>query len=275
MPNHRQKMGFFHIWVFMLRNIVTSKDLIIQLFKRDFFAAYKKSFLGLTWLFIGPIISILSWVFMSMTGILKPGDVGIPYPAYVLISTFIWSVFMGFYTASSGTLGAGTGFILQVKYPHEVLLIKQAAQHVATTVISLVVNVAVLLLLGVFPSWYILLFPILILPLFFLGAGLGLIVSVIGVVSSEIQKVFDIMLGLLILITPVVYSSNIENGTAQLLLKWNPLTYLIGGVRDLIVYGHMRYPERYLFMSLASLLFFMFAWRLFFLSEEKVIEKIL
>lgn len=274
-PNYRQKMGFFYVWVFMLRNIVSSWDLIVQLFKRDFFAVYKKSFLGLAWLFIGPIIAVLSWVFMSMTGILQPGEVGIPYPAYVFISTFIWSVFTGFYTASVGTLGAGSGFILQVKYPHEALLIKQAAQHVATTLISLLVNAVVLLLFGVIPSWQIILFPVLILPLFFLGTGLGLIISVLGVVSNEIQKGFDFFIGLLILITPIVYSSKISNETVQILLKWNPLTYLVGGVRDLIIYGSMKYPDRFFYTSLLSLLFFLFAWRLFFLSEEKVIEKIL
>jgi lipopolysaccharide transport system permease protein len=274
-PNYRQKMGFFSVWFFMFRNIVESRDLIIQLFKRDFFAVYKKSFLGLAWLLIGPIIAVSSWIFMSTAGILQPGEVGIPYPAYVLFSTFIWSVFTGFCTAAVGTLSSGSGFILQVKYPHETLLVKQAAQHIANTLISLVVNIGVMLLLGVSLRWELLLFPVLIIPLFFVGAGLGLLVAVLGVVSSEIQKIFDVFLGLLILITPVVYSSKINNPTVQEILKWNPLTYLVGGIRDLMLYGSLKYPERFALTTGLSVLFFLFSWRIFFLSEEKVIEKIL
>jgi ABC-type polysaccharide/polyol phosphate export permease len=116
---------------------------------------------------------------------------------------------------------------------------------------------------------------VLIIPLFFIGAGLGLLVAVLGVVSSEIQKIFDVFLGLLILITPVVYSSKINNPTVQEILKWNPLTYLVGGIRDLMLYGSLKYPERFALTTGLSVLFFLFSWRIFFLSEEKVIEKIL
>jgi lipopolysaccharide transport system permease protein len=113
---------------------------------------------------------------MNATGILNPGEVGIPYPAYVLISSSIWGLFMGFYGAAAGTLGAGGGFIMQVKYPHEALLIKQVAQHLANFSITFVINIIVLLLFQVVPSWGILLFPIMIIPLFLLGGAIGLII---------------------------------------------------------------------------------------------------
>ena len=166
-PNQRQKIGFFRSWVVMIKNIIASRELIAQLFKRDFIAVYKKSFLGVTWIFVAPVIGIVSWVFMNMTGILKPGDVGIPYPAYVLLSSSIWGLFMGFYGAATGTLGAGAGFIMQVKFPHEALLIKQTAQHLANYLLGFVMNIIVLLAFGVIPSWKIIFFPIMIIPLFF------------------------------------------------------------------------------------------------------------
>jgi hypothetical protein len=51
-PNQRAKIGFFKIWMVMFRNIINSKELIWQLFRRDFLMAYKKSFLGMAWIFI-------------------------------------------------------------------------------------------------------------------------------------------------------------------------------------------------------------------------------
>src|SRR4030042_1253111 len=103
-PNQRLKLGWFRIWIIMIKNIIASRDLIAQLFKRDFLAVYKKSFLGSAWIFITPVLGIVSWVIMNSAGVLKPGDVGIPYPAYVLISTSIWGLFMGFYDSSTETL---------------------------------------------------------------------------------------------------------------------------------------------------------------------------
>jgi len=82
-PDSRQKVGFFKVWTIIFRNIIASRELIFQLFRRDFLMAYKKSFIGMGWIFISPIIGIISWVFMNYTGVLNPGDVGIPYLAYV------------------------------------------------------------------------------------------------------------------------------------------------------------------------------------------------
>lgn len=274
-PNYRSKIGFFKVWAIMIKNIIDSRELIYQLFKRDFLMSYKKSFLGMGWIFLSPIIGIVSWVFMNYTGVLKPGDVGIPYPAYVLLSSSLWGLFMGFYSSAAGTLGAGSSFIIQVKYPHEALLMKQIAQHLAGFLITFVINIIVLLIFGVFPSWYIIFFPILILPLFFLGAGLGLVVSVINVVATDLQKGFDFFLSVLFYVTPVIYSSKVNNPLLQVINKWNPLTYLISTVRDSIIYGRFEHIPEFLLSSLIALIIFLFAWRLFFVSEEKVIEKMI
>lgn len=274
-PNYRLRVGFFKVWAVMFKNIIVSRELIFQLFKRDFLMAYKKSFIGMGWIFILPIIGIISWVFMNYTGVLKPGDVGIPYPAYVLLSTTIWGLFMGFYSSAAGTLTAGTGFIDQVKFPHEALLFKQTAQQLANFLITFVVTLIVLLIFGVYPNWKIIFFPILIIPLFLLGSGIGLVISVISVVAADLQKGFDFLLGLFLYITPVIYSPNVQNPFLQKVLKWNPLTYLVGGVRDIIVYGRLEHIDRFVYATCFALLVFLLSWRLFFISEDKVIEKML
>lgn len=274
-PNTRRKLGILAVWVVVARNIVASRELIFQLFKRDFLAVYKKSFLGITWLFLSPIVGIVSWVFMNAAGVLNPGTVGIPYPAYVLLSTSIWGLFMGFYSAAESTLGAGSGFIVQVKYPHEALLLKQTAQHLANFTISFVTNIVFLLAFGVIPHWKIIFFPFLILPLFFLGSGLGLMISVIGVVAQEVKSVVNILLGFLVFLTPVIYSPDFNNPLLQKIVKWNPLSYMIGAVRDTIIYGKIDHFDRFFLSSVFSLLVFLLSWKLFFVSEDKVIEKMI
>lgn len=273
--NSREKIGFIEGWIVMFRNIIEFREMIFVLFKRDFFSSYKKSFLGWSWIFISPIIGVLSWIFINATGILQPGDVGIPYPAYILLSTSIWALFMGFYTAGQGTISAGAGIINQVKYPHEILLVKQIAQHLANSTIAFAMNIVMLFILGVIPSWKIIFFPILALPLLFLGAGIGLVVSILTVVAPEIQKAFDLAMGMLIWITPVIYSPKFENPFIQSVIKWNPLTYLVGSLRDTVVYGQLTNLDAFLYSTLFSIVVFLFSWRIFFVTEDKIIEKIL
>jgi lipopolysaccharide transport system permease protein len=82
-------------------------------------------------------------------------------------------------------------------------------------------------------------------------------------------------MGLLMDITPVIYSDKVIDPLLQTIIKWNPLTYLIGAVRDSMIYGKIEHFDRFLISSGVSLLFFLVTWRLFYISEEKVIEKMI
>ena len=274
-PDSRRKTGFFKSLFLMTKNIKDSRELIWQLFVRDFLAAYKKSFLGIGWIVLSPIFGIVSWVFMNYAGVLKPGNVGIPYPAYILLGTSFWGLFMGFYQSASETLNSGQGFIMQVKYPHEALLAKQIFQQLANFLASFLVTIVVLLVFRVVPSWQIFLLPILVLPMLFLGAGLGLLISVIGIVANEVKRIADVGMGLLIFFTPIIYSTNSTTGIIATIVKINPLTYIVGGVRDAIAYGKIENFQYFVWSGIGSFVFFLLAWRLFYVSEEKVIEKML
>ena len=257
----------------MSRNIWNARELVWQLFKRDFLAGYKKSFIGFAWVFVTPLIAVVSWIFLQMTGMLQPGDVGIPYPAYVMIGTSMWGLFMGFYLSASTTLSAGAGLLMQVNFPREALLFKQVAFQLANYVVAFAMNIVVLLIFHVVPSWGILLFPLVALPLFFLGTALGLIISMVSVVAYDINKLVELGMGLLMFTTPIIYSSTIGSPVIQAMIKWNPLTYLVCSCRDIIIYGRLYDTTGYFISAAISLFFFLISWRLFYVSEDKLIER--
>ena len=274
-PNQRHELGMFRTWLVMARNVISARELIWQLFKRDFLAAYKKSFIGFAWIAITPLLGIVSWVFLQKTGMLQPGDVGIPYPAYVLIGTSMWGLFMGFYVSASETLTAGKALIMQVNYSHEALLFKQAAQHVAQFVIVFILNLVVLAAYGVVPSWGILVFPLVALPLFFLGAAIGLLVSMFSVVAMDLTRIINMGMGILIWVTPVIYSEKVDNAFVRYVVTHNPLTYLVCSCRDIVIYGRLYNPPVYSACALLSLFLFLLSWRLFFVSEHQIVEKMI
>jgi lipopolysaccharide transport system permease protein len=274
-PNQRHELGFFKTWAVMAKNVVNSRELVWQLFKRDFFGSYKKSFLGITWVFVAPVLGILSWVFLNLTGMLRPGEVGIPYPAYVLIGSSMWGLFMGFFNSARQTLSAGQSLVMQVNYAHEVLLFKQTAQQLANFSIAFFMNVLILIGFKVIPSWKIIFFPLVVLPLFFLGAGVGLITSMIAIVAVDISRVIIRIMGLMMFATPIIYSDKVNHALAQTIIKWNPLTYLVCSARDIIIYGRLYHAGGYAICSLLSFLLFMLSWRLFYVSEDRIIERMI
>ena len=274
-PNQYAKFGFFKTILVIVKNTIASKELIFQLYKRDFLMQYKKSFLGLGWMIFGPIMGVVSWVLMDSAGVLSPGDVGVPYPVYVLFGTSIWGLFMSFFSSTSQTLQIAAGFIQQVNFHHEALVFKQGLQNLTNFGISLIINIVVMLSFGVTPTWFIVLVPLFIIPIFFLAASAGLMVSILSTLTSDVSRIASFFLSLLMFITPVIYDSSEKVVWLQQCNLYNPLTYLITAPRDLILTGTMSNPFYYLVSIVMAVLLFMVALRFFYISEKKVIEKMI
>jgi lipopolysaccharide transport system permease protein len=274
-PNQRKDLSLRQTWLVMLRHMAASRNLVWQLFKRDFFASYKKSFLGITWIFLSPILGVVAWVFLQRTGLLQPGATDVPYPVYVLLGTTMWQLFVSFYEAGRDTLEAGKDFIMNIKYPHEVLLVKQTAQQLARFTIILVANLAVLAGFGIWPAWEIVFFPLVVLPLFFLGAAIGLVISMVGVATIDVERFMALILSLGMWSLPIIYTDRVDEPLVQGLITWNPLTYLVCSARDVILYGRLYDTTGYLLCAMLSLVIFLVAWRLFFVAEDKLIERMI
>ncbi len=270
----RRRTGFWRSLAGMAGNICRARELIRQLFIRDYLAVHKKSFLGLAWIVLAPVVATLSWLFMNAAGVLQPGTTGVPYPVYVLLGTTLWGLFTGFYQSATQTLTAAQSYILQVRYPHEVLLVKQALEQTVNFAAALAVNLLAFLWFGVRPSWLLLLLPLTTLPLFFLGAGLGLIMAVLGVVAAEFKRLCEVALGLMLFITPVLYNPAALGPRFQEVLRWNPLTHLLDTARSTMLAGTVPDPLAFACSSLFALAVFLLAWRLFYVSEHRVIEKL-
>ncbi|MDC0957061.1 ABC transporter permease [Flavobacteriaceae bacterium] len=274
-PNQYAKIGFFKTMLVIIKNTIASKELIFQLYKRDFLMQYKKSFLGLGWMIFGPIMGVVSWVLMDSAGVLSPGDVGVPYPVYVLFGTSIWGLFMSFFSSTSQTLQIAAGFIQQVNFHHEALVFKQGLQNLTNFGISLIINIVVMLSFGVMPTGFIVLVPLFIIPIFFLSASAGLMVSILSTLTSDVSRIASFFLSLLMFITPVIYDSSEKVVWLQQCNLYNPLTYLITAPRDLILTGTMSNPFYYLVSIVMAIFLFMVALRFFYISEKKVIEKMI
>jgi lipopolysaccharide transport system permease protein len=273
-PNQRHDISWFGTWRLMARNVAQSRELIWQLFRRDFTAGHKKSFLGLTWVFVSPVLGIVSWVFLQKTGVLQPGDPGVPYPVYVLIGSSVWGFFMGSFGAASETLGSGGGLVMQVKYPHEALLFKEGAMHLTNFLIAFVANLAVVFGFGVVPSWKILFFPLMLLPVFLFGAAIGLVVSLLSIVAVDATRAVRMGMGLLMYVTPIIYTNaQIKGRWIGSVVRWNPLTHLVCSARDTLLFGRLYDPAGYVAACVAAVVLFLVALRLFYLGEDRVVEK--
>jgi ABC-type polysaccharide/polyol phosphate export permease len=74
---------------------------------------------------------------------------------------------------------------------------------------------------------------------------------------------------------PVIYSDKVESALLQRLIQWNPLTYLVCSARDIVLRGELYHPVRYFVSAAGAFLVFFVSWRLFYVSEGEIVEKVL
>ncbi len=275
-PNQRFNSNVMSSFFGALRNIVLYRDLVFQLFKRDFFAVYKKSFIGYAWIAISPLASIISWIFLHSTNIINPGDVGVPYPIYVLIGTMMWGLFMGVFSYVMNTMDIYRFMIMKATFPHEVLFTAQILIRLSQFALSFLITVIVLLFFKVISLVGLLLFPIILLPLVLCSIACGLFVSILSVISYDFKRIVMAAIGLVMFITPVIYSIEaIQNVWIKKMILLNPLTYLICSARDIILFNRVYGLNHFILSSLASLVLLVISWRIFYVSEDKIVERMI
>jgi lipopolysaccharide transport system permease protein len=74
--------------------------------------------------------------------------------------------------------------------------------------------------------------------------------------------------------TPVIYLPNVSNAWLQQLIWHNPMTYLVTVPRDLLLRGSIEHAQGFVLSTTLAVGVFVLAWRLFFIAEQKVVEKI-
>ncbi|MCI5092359.1 ABC transporter permease [Phaeodactylibacter sp.] len=258
-----------------LRKIKAWWYLVKQLTQVEIIGMYKKSFLGMAWMFILPILAVIIWVVLNGAGVVNPGETDIPYPAYVLLSTSIWGFFLEAYKSASNLLTKNGRMLIMSEVPFEPLLTQKVVVHLINFIIPFAVNLIVLLAFGVRFSAMALLFPLSLIPLLLLGMAIGMVVAIFRVIMVDVANLVDEGMKLLMFLTPIVYTPKITASWLEVIVGYNPLTYLIGFSRDLLTSGTLFRPLEYLIFSGISMLLVVISFRFLLKSSTLVLERLI
>lgn len=258
-----------------LKQLWSHRGLLRYLVRLSMLAQYKKSFVGVFWLLLMPIFNVLVWVTLSVGGVFHPGETEVPYPAYVLLSTSIWQLFVVLFDQVSKSISAYSSVMVQAAFPRVVVTFEKVVVQLINFTIPLVLNIAVLLAMGVSLSWSAVLFPIALIPIVLFGWSLGMLFSLVEIVAVDIYTLFHrVITTLLIFATPVVYTDSVDSPIIQTVMSYNPLTYLLVGARDVLIRGELSNPSGFYWVSVGVVLFAVLSFLFFIRAERKIIEKI-
>lgn len=267
------RRGIRNIIRTMILDFGKSRELVWRLFLRDFTSRHKQSILGWLWIVLMPLMTMGTFLLLNMSGIIKIGRIDIPYPIFGLVSFSIWNIFSnGLVTTTNSVTGAG-GLVQKINFSKDSLVFASFGQVVIDFLIRMGLTLGIFLLYGKMPSLSFFLFPVVLLPLVFLTLGVGMVTSLLQAISKDIISFVNLGTGFLLLLMPVMYSTE-QMGILRKLNAINPLYYLVIVPRDIMLYGEVHHLIGFVLSAVLGFIVFAFGWMFFYLSQTKLAERI-
>ncbi|MBP1692243.1 MAG: type transporter [Chloroflexi bacterium] len=219
--------GWFNL---KLKAVWRYRELLYFLAWRDVKVRYKQTALGVTWVVLQPVISML--VFSGLFGVLLQVPTGgVPYPLFVLSGLLPWQYFANSLTKSSNSLVDNTTLITKVYFPRLVVPLSAVLGGLVDFGIAAVV-------LGLLMVYYhtpvgpeLLLLPLFLLLAMLTALGFGLWLSALNVRYRDVKQLMPFIVQVWMYLTPVVYGAALIPERFRWLLALNPMTGVVGGFR--------------------------------------------
>ncbi|MDD2464677.1 MAG: ABC transporter permease [Desulfobulbus sp.] len=256
----------------MFNDLWAGRELAWRLAVRDISAQYRQAFLGLLWAFILPLANTLTWIFLSSAGIVAIRETTLPYPVYVFSGSMLWAVLMDAVNAPLQQTIAAKAMLAKLNFPREALVISGIYQTLFNAGIKIILLLAVLPFLGIVPGWHLLLFPLGLLSLVLVGTAIGLLLTPVGVLYTDIGKGLPLLMQFLMYLTPVVFPMP-KVGLAATIYNLNPLTPLILTTRDWLTGLPSEAVPGFLLVNFLALVLLAAVWVVFRLAMPILIER--
>ena len=257
----------------MWRDLRDSKELAWRLFVRDISSQYRQSMLGVLWAFIPPLVTSAVFIILQMRNIVNFGDTDIPYPVYVIVSTILWQLFTESLNAPLKSVMAAKPLLVKIRFPREALILSAFYTTIFGLGIKIILLSIILVIFRLTPTWGWLfsLLPIFILIL--LGIALGLLLTPLGMLYSDVGNSLPIATQLLFFLTPVVYPPP-ESFPFSMITYINPVSPILIAARDLLTKGAMGNFVPFVIISCITVIGLFVAWVIYRVAIPIIIERL-
>ena len=232
-----------------LDNLRQYQFLLSELVKKGIKLKYRRSYLGILWSMLEPLLSmvVLTIVFGTLYG-----NTDKTFPVYILSGRLLYSFYSSATKAALKSIRSNAAMIKKVYVPKYLYPLSTVIYNYIIFLISLVVLAIVGVILGVKPTIYLLQAPVALLIILILSYGSGMFLATIGVFFRDIEYLWSVALMLIMYTCAIFYypSKLLKSGWAWI-LKFNPLYCTIQIFRSAI-FGELMYAPYVIYAAAFS-----------------------
>jgi len=206
-------------------------QLIRLLVNRELTLRYKRSVIGIGWSLLNPILTslVLWYVFSFVFASRLPN--GQQFAPYLMAGILLYTFFNQSLMQSAESIANNAGVLTKIFIPPQVFAVSSALAGLINFVIGLLPLALVCFISGQSIAWTLPLVFVIGISLAFLSAGLGLAISIMFIRFDDTRNIVNVLLLILMYLTPVFYPVSIMNPTIQKIIHWNPLTSYLDAFR--------------------------------------------
>lgn len=210
------------------------KDLLYNLVSRDIKVRYRKSFLGMLWTVLNPLLMMIVMTIVFSTLFRSTIE---NFPIYFLAGNLIFTLNSEITNNCTYAIIGNASLLKKVYIPKYLFPFSKAGSALVNLFFSLIAMFLVMVILRVPFLPTLLLLPIPVFYALLFSLGLGLLLSAVTVYFRDIAYFYSVFLVAWNYLTPVFYPIDILPDTVKQLMQFNPLFHYIDYMRNLILYG--------------------------------------
>ena len=216
----------------IIRTIKERSFLFAELVKRDFKKKYKRTYLGMLWSLLSPLLTLL-----VMTLVFKQffGSRTEHYTIYLFCGNIVFSFFSDSTNGGMSSLLNNADIFAKVNVPKYLFLFSRNVSSFINFALTLVIFFVFCIIDGITFSFgfFLLLYPIFCLVLF--NLGVGLILSALYVFFRDLQYLWTVGLQLLMYMSAIFYTVDTFPEEIQNLFLLNPVYVYIKYFRLIVI----------------------------------------
>ena len=248
--------------------------LVAYFVQRQLTRSYQGSFLGFLWVFLGPLmmVALYTLVFSQIIGLrsgLVAGDSSLNFGLWLYCGLLPFMAYSDTMNQSVNIVRSNSNLVQKVVFPTEMLPLTSVITSLVDKLFGLGALVVVLIVLEHRLEWtMLLLVPFVVLQLIF-NLGLSYFFAVVGTYLPDVREALKTVVRASFFITPIFWSPDRVEGKMRLIVDLNPIAYLVGMYRDLILEGKLPGAMATMWFSLFSVGLLVVGFTLFIRSKRQ------
>ena len=222
------------------KNIKKYNKYAIRSAKAELKSEVADSYLNWLWWIIEPLCFMLIYVFIF--SVVFENDT--PYFAsFVFIGLAAWDFFNRMLSGSVKLIMSNRGLVSKVYIPKYILLLSKSYTYIFKWFISLIITFVLMIFQGVPFSFHILFIIPIIIILYILFFGIGMILMHFGVLFNDLSNLIKIVLRMIFYLSGVFYNirERLDGVLQYVLLRGNPIAFCMDELRKVML--EVKFPS--------------------------------